>query len=74
MFEDLIDLLLAKLSRRDANEARTAVRLLDSTVISLSHKLHRWAAFRSNNTGVKISMVFDPDAQCPTFFEIAPTS
>ena len=72
VFEDLLNLLLAKLSRRDANEARTAVRLLDSTVISLSHKLHRWAAFRSNNTGVKVSMVFDPDAQCPTFFEIAP--
>ena len=47
VFEDLLNLLLAKLTKREANEARAAVRLLDSTVISLSHKLHRWAAFSS---------------------------
>ena len=64
--------MLGKLTGRSAGDAKAAVRLLDSTVISLSHKLHRWAAFRSNNTGIKVSMVFDPEAQCPTFFEIAP--
>ena len=72
VFEALLNVILVKIHGRTGTEARTAVRLLDSTIISLSHKLHRWAQFRSNNTGVKVSMVFDPDAQCPTFFEIAP--
>lgn len=72
VFEALLNLMLGKLGDRGARDAKVAVRLLDSTVISLSRKLHRWAAFRSNNCGVKIAMVFDPDAQCPTFFEIAP--
>ena len=71
VFEALLNVMLGKLSGRSAGDAKAAVRLLDSTVISLSHKLHRWAAFRSNNTGIKVSMVFDPEAQCPTFFEIA---
>jgi putative transposase len=72
VFEALLNVMLGKLTGRSAGDAKAAVRLLDSTVISLSHKLHRWAAFRSNNTGIKVSMVFDPEAQCPTFFEIAP--
>ena len=72
VFEALLNVMLGKLAGRSARDARAAVRLLDSTVISLSHKLHRWAAFRSNNCGIKVQVVFDPDAQCPTFFEIAP--
>jgi hypothetical protein len=41
-------------------------------VISPSVKSHRWAAFRVNNAAIKLDLVFDADAQCPTFFETAP--
>lgn len=72
VFEALLHKMLGVLTGSLANDARNAVRLLDSTIISLSHKMHRWAQFRSNNCGIKVSMVLDPDAHCPTFFEIAP--
>ena len=72
IFEELLRLLLARLDARPAREAENALRILDSTVISLSAKSHRWAAFRVNNAAIKLHLVFDPDAQCPTFFEIAP--
>jgi putative transposase len=67
VFEGLLNVMLAKLSGRGGSDARAAIRLLDSTVISLSHALHGWAAFRSNTCGIKVSMVFDPNAQCPPF-------
>ena len=72
VFEALLHKMLGMLTGGVATDARNAVRLLDSTIISLSHKMHRWAQFRSNNCGIKVSMVLDPDQQSPTFFEIAP--
>jgi len=72
VFEALLHKMLGMLAGSVANDARNAVRLLDSTIISLSDKMHRWAQFRSNNCGIKVSMVLDPDQQSPTFFEIAP--
>ncbi len=72
VFEALLNVMLARIGGRVACEARDAVRLLDSTIISLSDKMHRWARFRANNCGIKVSMVLDPQARCPTFFEIAP--
>jgi hypothetical protein len=72
VFEVLLNVMLARIGGRVAGGARDAVRLLDSTVISLSDKMHRWARFRSNNCAIKVSMVLDPEAQSPTFFEIAP--
>ena len=72
VFEELLALLLAQLGQSQAREAGQVLRILDSTVISLSAKMHRWAAFRSNNAAIKLHLLFDPDQQCPTFFEIAP--
>lgn len=72
VFEALLHKMLGLLAGSVANDARNAVRLLDSTIISLSDKMHRWAQFRSNNCAIKVSMVLDPDRQSPTVFEIAP--
>ncbi len=72
IFEDVLRLLLARLGAGIARETGEALRLIDSTVITLSAKMHRWAAFRVNNAAIKLHLVFDADAQCPTFFEIAP--
>jgi putative transposase len=41
VFEALLNVMLGKLTGRAAGDAKAAVRLPDSTVISLSHKLHR---------------------------------
>ena len=71
-FEALLNVMLARIGGRVASQAHDAVRLLDSTIVSLSDKMHRWARFRANNCGIKVSMVLDPEAQCPTFLEIAP--
>jgi hypothetical protein len=43
VFEALLHKMLGVLTGSLANDARNAVRLLDSTIISLSHKMHRWA-------------------------------
>jgi len=71
IFEDLLKLLIAKLIDMPSGEAKEALRLIDSTVISLSAKMHKWAPFRANNAALKLHLVLDPDAECPTFFEIA---
>lgn len=71
IFEDLLKLLIAKLIGAPGNDAKEVLRLIDSTVIPLSAKMHKWAPFRANNTALKLHLVLDPDAQCPTFFEIA---
>ena len=63
---------------------KDAVRLIDSTTIDLCKQQFEsprgvslaqaqftfWASFRSGKSGVKIHIVYDPDARTPTFFSI----
>ena len=51
-------------------DAAEMLRLIDSTIIDLNFNQFEWASFRSAKGGIKLHMVYDPDAEMPTFFEM----
>lgn len=52
--------------------AKDALLLIDSSTMPLNQKLFDWAEFRSKKSGVKLHLVYDPDADVPTYFTITP--
>ena len=48
------------------------VQILDSTTLSLFAKTHKALCFRANNSAIKLHLLFDPDSQAPTWFQITP--
>ena len=49
-----------------------AVCVLDSTTIGLFAKTHSMLRYRSNNSAIKLHLLFDPDAESPAWFQITP--
>ena len=47
-----------------------AVRLIDSTVVPLSGMSRRWAEFSAKLCGAKAHIIYDPDADRPTYLQI----
>ena len=70
LYVELFDLLLGRLQANRA--ARELVRLVDATSLRLSETLHSWASFCAGYAGAKLHVVYDPQADCPTFFAITP--
>ena len=66
LYEAVLGTLLDQLQPR---LARNALRLVDATTIRLS-ALSRWARFGAHHNAAKLHVVYDPDAEVPTFFEI----
>ena len=50
--------------------SKEIVRLIDSTTISLNLEQFKWAKFRSAKSGIKLHMVYDPNAQIPVFYSM----
>lgn len=72
VFEAILALLLNEAAGKTRNEAGELVRLLDSTTIGLFAKTHKAMRYRSNNSAIKLHLLFDPDCQSPTWFQITP--
>jgi hypothetical protein len=69
-FEAVIPALLAELSPTGQRRAKTALRLVDSTLIHPGHGAEQWAHFQNGRVAARVHVVFDPQAQVPTFHEI----
>ena len=48
------------------------MQILDSTTLYLFAKTHKALCFRANNSAIKLHLLFDPDSQAPTWFQITP--
>lgn len=71
LYESLFSWLLGQALPEDY-DASEALQLIDSTTIPLNKELFDWAHFRSTKSGVKLHMVYDPNADVPTYFTITP--
>ncbi|MCP4399759.1 MAG: IS4 family transposase [bacterium] len=69
LYESLFGWLLGKALPGDYT-AKDALLLIDSSTMPLNQKLFDWAEFRSKKSGVKLHLVYDPDADVPTYFTI----
>jgi hypothetical protein len=72
VFEAILARLLDGMAAQGRNQIGELIQLLDSTTLSLFAKTHKAMRFRSNNSAIKLHLLFDPDAQCPTWFQITP--
>jgi len=72
IYEELFYSMLEKVRGSDADEAKEVVRLIDSTTISLNQTQFEWAKFRSNQNGMKLHFVYDPNTKVPTYFSMTP--
>ena len=72
VFEAILAQLLGGMAAQGGKQIGDLIQLLDSTTLSLFAKTHKAMRFRSNNSAVKLHLLFDPDAQCPTWFQITP--
>ena len=72
LFAAVFDLLAPRLTRALAGEAHDLLRLIDATFLRLNETLSGWARFCVGTTGVKLHVVYDPQAARPTYFTITP--
>jgi Transposase DDE domain/Domain of unknown function (DUF4372) len=70
VFVALFQVLLAQAHKPLRRETRDAVRLIDSTSVSLSNLCNGWASYEAHGAGVKMHVVYDPDAQTPVHFTV----
>lgn len=71
LYEAVFGWLLTKALPKD-DAAKDALLLIDSSTMPLNQKLFDWAEFRSKKSGVKLHLVYDPNADVPTYFTITP--
>lgn len=69
VFAEVFSRLANQLDRRCRREAGAVIRLIDSTPIPLG-KLYGWAKSNGRIRGMKLHVVFDPDADCPRVLDI----
>jgi putative transposase len=72
VFEAILAMLLSEVSTKMGRKIGEMVEILDSTTLTLFAKTHKAMRFRSNNSAIKLHLMFDPDAECPTWFQITP--
>jgi putative transposase len=69
VFAETFELLAGHLDRQLRREGRAMLRLIDSTPIPLG-KLCDWAKFNGRIRGMKMHVVYDPNADCPRILGI----
>lgn len=69
-FAELFDVVLAQAHRGLRKATKEAVRLIDATRIPLNALSTSWARYDTRSNGVKVSIVYDPDAIVPVRFAI----
>lgn len=72
VFVGVFQALLAQAHPGLRRHAREAVRLIDSTSVSLSPLSSDWASYEAHNAGAKLHVVYDPDAEVPVHFAVSP--
>ena len=70
LFAELFDVVLAQAHRGLRKATKDAVRLIDATRIPLNALSTSWAQYDTRSNGVKVSIVYDPDAIVPVLFAI----
>jgi Transposase DDE domain/Domain of unknown function (DUF4372) len=72
VFVELFQMLLAQAQPRLKRTTKEAVRLIDSTSMSLNSFSADWASYESHGPGAKMHVVYDPNAATPVHFAITP--
>jgi hypothetical protein len=72
VFEAILSLLIHESGSKTSQNIGALVQILDSTTLSLFAKTHKALRFRANNSAIKLHLLFDPDSQDPTWFQITP--
>lgn len=70
VFADLFSVLLAQAHPGLRRASREAIRLIDSTSVSLNALSSEWASYEAHGAGAKLHVVFDPNAQTPVHFAV----
>jgi hypothetical protein len=70
VFADLFSVLLAQAHPGLRRASKEAIRLIDSTSVSLNALSSDWASYEAHGAGAKLHVVFDPNAQTPVHFAV----
>ncbi len=70
VFAELFDVLIRQAHRGLRKVSKDAIRLIDATRIPLNDLSKNWATYDTRSNGVKVSIVYDPDAIAPVHFAI----
>lgn len=66
--------LVGQLTRSQKRQIGEAVHLIDATGLRLSGLSKDWARFSAGVCGVKMHVIFDPDADCPIYAAVTPAN
>jgi putative transposase len=69
VFAETFNLLAEQLDRQTRRDGNKLIRLIDSTPIPLG-KLCEWAKWNGRICGLKVHVVYDPNADCPRILDI----
>lgn len=72
VFTELFEALLGQAHRGLRKASKEAVRLIDSSRITLNSLSRDWAHYDATCDGVKLHIVYDPRAALPVFFAVSP--
>ena len=72
VFAELFEALLAQAHRGLRRASGEAVRLIDSSRITLNSLSRSWAHYDATCDGVKLHIVYDPNAALPVYFAVSP--
>jgi hypothetical protein len=72
IFADMFNTILRQAHRSLRKASKDAVRLIDSSRIPLTSLSEGWASYDARCDGVKLHVVYDPDAATPVHFAITP--
>lgn len=72
IFADMFNTILRQAHRSLRKASKDAVRLIDSSRIPLTSLSEGWASYDTRCDGVKLHVVYDPDAATPVHFAITP--
>jgi len=71
VFTGLFSAMVASLDRKMKKQLGESVYLIDSTLIKLN-ELSEWSRFSADLLGVKAHIIYDANAERPTFFAVTP--
>ena len=72
VFAEVFSTLLAQTHRHLRKASKEAVRLIDSSRITLNSLSRDWAHYDATCDGVKLHIVYDPHAAVPVYFAVSP--
>lgn len=71
VFVEVFQALIAQAHPGLKRKTKEAVRLIDSTSVSLSNLSSDWAYYEAHGAGAKLHVVFDPNAETPVHFAVS---